>query len=434
MKGSAATILRLQRAAPLAPPEPFTKIGLDDFAFRRGKTYGTIIVNLETHRVIEILPDRSVGTVSAWLAAHPEITVISRDRASDYATAATLGAPQAIQICDRWHLMKNLSEYIATFLARMRTQIRHASQEQAPPREEDPAAEAQWLEQEASEQAQDARRQARRARKTAREHSREARQAERLDCYQHILILKAQGLSSYEIAPRVGLSARTVRQWLADGVNTQKRRRRPSPLDAYAPYVRKRWEEGEQRGVRLYQEIQEKGYTGSERAVHRYLNRWRSPRINEDDPRPRNHRPRKTAPPPGPFDECQAKQAVWLYMRTPEKLTATEKEQLAFLKGVHPTLEVAYDLVQAFLDMVHHRTGEKLDAWLDQVRASQIPELIRFGKGIERDKAPVQAALTRPESNGVVEGLVHRLKLIKRRGYGRASFSLLRRRVLSHAS
>ena len=121
-------------------------------------------------------------------------------------------------------------------------------------------------------------------------------------------------------------------------------------------------------------------------------------------------------------------------MRIPEKLIATEKEQLAFLKGVHPSLETAYDLVQAFLDMVHHRTGEKLDVWLDQVRASQIPELIRIGRGIERDKSPVQAALTRPESNAVVEGHVHRLKLVKRQGYGRAAFPLLRKRVLSRAS
>jgi transposase len=120
-------------------------------------------------------------------------------------------------------------------------------------------------------------------------------------------------------------------------------------------------------------------------------------------------------------------------MRTPEKLTATEKEQLAFLKGVHPTLEAAYDLVQAFLDMVHNRTGGKLDAWLNQIRTSQIPELIRFGKGIERDKAPVRAALQLSYSNGVVEGHVHCLKLIKRQGYGRASFPLLRQRALYQA-
>ena len=101
-------------------------------------------------------------------------------------------------------------------------------------------------------------------------------------------------------------------------------------------------------------------------------------------------------------------------MRTPEKLKDTEKDQLAFLKRVHPSLEAAYDLVQAFLEMVHDQQGEKLENWLDQVQKSQIPELIRFEKGIERDKAPVQAALTLPYSNGVVEGHVHRLKLIKR--------------------
>lgn len=430
MKGSPSTVLRCQRAAQLADPEPFTKIGLDDFAFRRGRTYGTIIVNLETHRLIDILPDRTVATVSAWLAAHPEIELISRDRASDYAAAATLGAPQATQVCDRWHLLKNLSEYVTTFLARMRAQIRKTSQEQAPPTEEDPLEEARWLEREASEQARDTHRQERRARKTVREQTRETRQEECLDLYQQMLMLKTQGLSSYEIAPRVGLSARTVRQWLADGVKTNPRRRRPSPLDAYASYLRRRWEEGEQQGESLYQELQEKGYTGSIRALYRYLNRWRPPQTDEDKPAPRKRRPRKTAPPPGPFDECQAKQAVWLYLRSPEKLKPEELEQLSFLRQVHPSLESAYCLVQAFVEMVRKREGEKLKTWLEQICLCQIPELIRFANGIERDKAPVQAALTLPYSNGVVEGHVHRLKLIKRQGYGRATFPLLRKRVL----
>ncbi len=241
LKGSASTVLRCQRVTPLAEPEPFTKIRLDDFAFRRGRTYGTIIVNLETHRLIEVLPDRTVETVSAWLAAHPEIELISRDRASDYATAATLGAPQATQICDRWHILKNLSEYMMTFLARMRAQIRQTSQEQAPPREEDPEEVARWNEREACEQARDTRRHERRACKTVREQTRETRLAERMDLYQQMLTLQSQGLSSYDIAPRVGLSARTVRQWLADGVKTTPRRRRPSPLDSYASYLQKRW-------------------------------------------------------------------------------------------------------------------------------------------------------------------------------------------------
>jgi len=433
MKGSPSTFLRCQRSAPLAKPEPCTKVGIDDFAFRRGRTYGTIIVNLETHHVIDLLPDRTVETVSAWLAAHPEIELVSRDRASDYATATTLGAPQAIQVCDRWHLLKNLSEQVVTFLARMRAQIHQTSTEQAPPREEDPEEEARWKEREASEQARDERTAMRRERKTVRDQIRETHQAERLDRYQQILQLASQGLSSNDIAARVGLSARSIRQWLAEGIKTSPRRRRPSPLDTYASYLRKRWEEGEQRGEKLYQELLEKGYTGSERAVHRYLGRWRSPRTEENAPGTKKHRPRKTAPPPGPFDECQAKQAVWLYMRTPEKLKATEKEHLAFLKGVHPSLETAYELVQTFLDMVHNQKGEQLESWLNQIWKSHIPELIRFGKGIERDKPSVQAALTMPYSNGVVEGHVHRLKLIKRQGYGRASFPLLRQRVLYQA-
>lgn len=265
MKGSASTVLRCQRAAPDASPEPFTKIGIDDFAFRRGRTYGTIIVNLETHRLIDLLPDRTVETVSAWLTAHPEIELISRDRASDYATAATIGAPQAIQVCDRWHLMKNLSESVVTFLARMRAQIRQASAEQAPPREEDPEEVARWKERETSQQARDERKVTRQARKTSRDQIRETHQAERLDRYQQILQLASQGLSSNDIAARVGLSARSVRQWLTEGIKTSPRRRRPSPLDTYASYLRKRWEEGEQRGVKLYQELLEKGYTGSER-------------------------------------------------------------------------------------------------------------------------------------------------------------------------
>ena len=120
-----------------------------------------------------------------------------------------------------------------------------------------------------------------------------------------MLTLKSQGLSPEEIAPRVGCSARTVRQWLADEVKTTPRR--PGPLDTYASHLRRRWEEGEQ----LYQELLEKGNTGSVRAVYRYLNRWRSSRADRGEPVVRKHRPGKTAPPAGPFDEeCQPLQGT----------------------------------------------------------------------------------------------------------------------------
>jgi transposase len=135
-------------------------------------------------------------------------------------------------------------------------------------------------------------------------------------------------------------------------------------------------------------------------------------------------------PPPGPLDACNAKQAVWWYIRSPDELTAAEQAQLVFLRQVHPCLEMAYGLVQAFVDMVRKREGERLEAWVEQARESPIPELVRIGRGVERDQTAVQAALQLPHSNGVLEGHVHRLKLIKRQGYGRAAFPLLRRRIL----
>jgi len=167
------------------------------------------------------------------------------------------------------------------------------------------------------------------------------------------------------------------------------------------------------------------------------LNRWRSPRTFQEELPSSKRRwksRKKAAPSPGPFDEGNAKQAVWLYLRSPDTLSETQREQLAFLRQVHPSLNLGYQLVQGFTTMVRSLQGEQLETWVAEVHASHIPELLHFVNGIERDKAAVQAALQLPYSNGVTEGHVHRLKLIKRQGYGRASFPLLRQRVLYPAA
>lgn len=271
MKGSPSTLLRSQKATCLPAPAPFTKIGLDDFAFRRGRTYGTLIVNLETHALIEVLPDRSATTVAAWLASHPQIEVISRDRGADYASAATLGAPQALQVGDRWHLLKNLSEYVYTFLARMRSQIRKASQEQTQQPSPEQVSKAGTV----AKTTHSAIQSERLTKKTALEEAREAKQAQRLDQYQQMLTLQGQGLSHPQIASRLGVTDRTLRNWLTHGIEPRTRRRRASSLDQYAPYLRRRWEEGCQNGEALYQEVRARGYTGSIKGVYRYLKRWR---------------------------------------------------------------------------------------------------------------------------------------------------------------
>src|SRR5581483_1860853 len=127
------TMLRRIKAVPAPICEGVTRVGIDDFAFRRGLKYGTILVDLETHRVIDLLPDRTTQTATVWFKAHPEIRVVSRDRGADYATAAAQGAPQAVQVADRWHLIHNLAEALALVLESYQAQLRNASEALAPP-------------------------------------------------------------------------------------------------------------------------------------------------------------------------------------------------------------------------------------------------------------------------------------------------------------
>jgi transposase len=121
---------------------------------------------------------------------------------------------------------------------------------------------------------------------------------------------------------------------------------------------------------------------------------------------------------------------VWLWLRPPADLTPAEREAVLTLCQVHPHLKLAYQLTQSFVSMLRHRQADLLDTWLAEARSSGIAELERFGRGLEQDRSAVQAGLSLDYSNGPTEGQVNRLKLIKRMMYGRASFPLLRQRVL----
>lgn len=131
-----------------------------------------------------------------------------------------------------------------------------------------------------------------------------------------------------------------------------------------------------------------------------------------------------------PVEQWTAKQAVWWFIRDPSDLKEKEQQALAVIRQASPTADTVYELAQDFMQMLRHREGQRLDVWLDLVRASHIPELQRFARSIQRDKDADLSGLTLQESNGVVEGKINKLKLIKRMMYGRAEFPLLRQRVL----
>jgi len=397
------TILRRVMDLPDSLSGSLLFLGIDDFSFRRGFRFGTILVNLESRRVVDLLPDREADSSAAWMRQHPDLMAVSRDRGGAYASAARVGAPQAIQYADRFHVLKNLRESLEGLLARhlanqCKQQTHTMLDEQA----------SVWQPKRATRSS------------PTLERLQQSRREERLAHYEQVIALRKLGLSQAAIARQVGIGASTVQSWLAAGAFPERKpREQGSRLDRYLPYLSERWEDGNHNLACLFRELVEQGYKGSYESVRDNLVRL----LPEGRKIPRDSLSKTSTLAP-------ARQASFLFLRRPEKLRTEEQEMLAKFRQLHPEVNLAYDLVQQFAQMLRTRTGEHLNAWLDQVASSKLPELQSFASGIEKDKDAVRAGLTWWINNGMVEGHVTKLKLIKRQGYGRAGFPLLRKRVL----
>jgi len=419
--GSPDTILRLVKRAELPAAASPRVVGLDDWSWKRRLRYGTLICDLESHRPIEVLADRSVETVADWFQKHPSVEVVSRDRSSEYAAAIKKGAPQAMEVADRWHLGKNVVESVSALLARCRAEIRRGVQVQA------------WPVQERAETEVVLEEEKRPARSRHEEQVRLARRAQKLDRYEQVLELRDQGLTTAEIGSRIGISGRTVQRWLAHGSfpEPRRRRRRPSLIDPYERYVLQWWQAGNRNGLQLYRELTAQGFKGSAKAMYRYLARLRTPqRSSVESPSSQLHMRKGILTQPAPLEHFSAQRATWLFVCQPADLDETQQQELAAIRQASPSAEAAYRLAQGFMQMIRERSGHQLDAWLSEAQSSCLPEFKSIARGIQQDKAAVFAGLTLPWSNGPLEGHVNRLKLLKRSMYGRAKLPLLRARVL----
>jgi transposase len=371
--GSSDTILRLVKQTPLPAASSPRVVGIDDWSWKRRLRYGTVICDLESNTPIDVLPDRSVETVSVWFLNHPTVEIVSRDRSSEYAAGISKGAPQALQVADRWHIGKNLAESVSTLLARCRAEIRRGLHGQAEPSQEREETEP-VLEEE---------------RYAPRSHSvvlaREGRRAQKLDRYTQVVDLHHQGLRAANIASRVGIAERTVHRWLRNGSfpEARRRRRRPSLIDPYERYVLQWWQEGNRHGAQLYRDLTSRGYKGSSKAMYNYLASLRTPRSHSSTSSPSKSQERKSVPSsPAPLENFSAQRATWLFVCQPEKLDETQQKELALIRQASPSAETAYCLAQAFMQMIREQTGQQLDTWLHEVEASHIPELESFARGI----------------------------------------------------
>jgi transposase len=401
---SPTTILRRIMALPLPPVQTVSQLGIDDFALRRGKKYGTILVDLVRHQVIDLLADRKAETAKVWIQAHPEIKLVSRDRGGDYATAARQGAPQAVQTADRFHLVKNLSEAVEKALAHCRAELQKGPKAKGVAKAEVPEAPLLSL-------------------LTSDGQPYSANQTERYERYQHVMALHKQGMKVKEIAKRVGLGTRTVQRWLTSDNYPETHyhtRHHRSRFDMYAAYVQQRWDGGGHNIQQIWREIKAQGYPHSDRALRAHLE-------------PLRGRGKADILAASSLDHFSAKETTWLFLRPIKDLEEKEQQELATIRQASETAETIYQLAQGFLQIVRTRQGEHLDSWMSTVRACHIHELNSFVVGLKRDKAAVLAGLTLPQNNGQTEGHITKLKLIKRMMYGRAGFPLLRQRVL-HAA
>lgn len=392
------TLLRLLRRDERGETETPRVLGVDDLALRRGQTYATILINLETSEPIDLLQGREAEPLAQWLREHPGVEVIVRDRAEAYAEGARSGAPDAVQVADRFHLVKNASAALDEMLQGRRRQVAVTVPDSPPPA---PSSKPP----------------------SAKQRRMAERRAARIARWEEVQRRHQEGEGLRHIAREMGISRVTVRRLIDTPIPPRNHIVHPRPgglsspsLQPYVSYLQDRWQEGCRNITQLFREIVEQGYGGSRSLLYTALQGWRGPR-----------------PPPEQRRRQQQRQfrLRWLCLRPPAQLKADEQTALQQLLEEDTDLATGYRLLQQFRDVISQRDVAALDTWVRDAQASDLPPFVGLANGIVKDRAAVEAALTMRWSTSMVEGHVNRVKLIKRQGYGRSSFTLLKRRILA---
>ncbi|GAA1994161.1 ISL3 family transposase [Catenulispora subtropica] len=399
------TVLSRVKALPIPATPRVRVLGVDEFAIRRGRTYATLLCDVETRRPVDLLPERTADSLVAWLAAHPGVEIICRDRSSVYSEGAKRGAPSATQVADRWHLLQNLTAAVEKTAHAHRACLRKAAEPLAAPgADQEPDAPGGSPIEDGLPPSDPPGNQL-----LARTRQRHADVLELLD----------QGHTMAATARILGLDPRTVKRFATEDLENMlasARDRRPAKIDPFKPLLQARFHSGCHNANQLFREIAERGYPGSHQSVRRYVATLRSGTADLEE--------RRVVPSP--------RQITGWIMRSPSSLSEDEQQRLKQVMESCPDLSIARELAGDFHAILRRRSGQAdLADWSQQVLEHGSRPLQGFAAFLQNDWDAVVAGLSLPWNSGVVEGHVTRVKLIKRRCFGRASFGLLRTLVLA---
>lgn len=388
---SRCTVLAQLMRMPLPPLVTPRVLGVDDFALY-GDTYGTLLVDATTRLPLTLWEGRDAEQLSRWLRAHPGVEIACRDGSLAYRQGIADGAPDAVQVSDRFHLWQGLSRRVQEIAAAHRGCLPAALPAPEPAGPEPPST--------TTEPGQD---------------TPASRHARRL--FEAIHALTDDSRSYSAVARELGLDRRTVRKYArARSWHEVMRRppRRPSTLDPYLDYLQQRWDEGEHNAKILHQELAGKGYLGHYQRVKMALAPLRGG-LPLDEPRER---------PPSPREAAR-----WI-IASPVRHSPQTAERLRRLLKHCPELHRTHELVRQFAAMLDTRDATPLPDWLDHLTNSGLPPLTGIATALREDRHAVAQGITSPYNSGVNEGRITDVKLQKRIMAGRAGVPLLRHRVV----
>lgn len=429
---------------------------IDDFAFRKGQRYGSVLVDIETRKVVDILNSRDYTDVKHWLDGFPNLEIVSRDGSITYRKAISDSNKNIIQVSDRFHLLKNLTEYAKNYIKRkipVHIDLEIVSSQQYETHELPKIREkyrytTKWelilavqkmredgyTINQLSEVFQMGSRAITMYCKVPPEDKAKydtipivkksnttKNQELKADTIQTIHNMLADGYSKQKIAEAIGKSERTVRRYLtADSSGRHGKtgiQRGRSKLDPYKDEILKLSAKG-QSSSQILNNIKKSGYTGSGSRIRAFLYKYNIGAATEAN--------RSNLS----LYRIERPTLITLLYKDISKVKEINHDHYINVIGIYPELGQLFHLLKEFKNLLIGTNPNKLNAWIEAARSLDISELNSFLTGVERDMDAIRNAIAFPYSNGLAEGTVNKIKVIKRIMYGRCGFHMLRRKVM----